>query len=146
MKCPQIITYDEEIDTKAGSIRILKNQDIDVTEFVQSEKRDISKGPNLNQTLNKVLSMRMRDSLTNEIGKATKKRMSSFETRILEQEYLSVGANEMWNKRDLKRIAKKLNVCPTRVYKWCWDKRNLVRQMEKYYSQRSVRLFEVTRP
>ena len=83
-KCLKNITYDEEIDTKTGSIRIMKNQDIDVTEFVQSEKRDISKGSNLNQTLNKVLSMRMRDSLTNEIGKATKKRMSSFETRILE--------------------------------------------------------------
>ena len=79
----------------------------------------------MNKTVTRVLGMRMRDLQTNEIGKATKKKMSVYEIQVLEQEYYKMGPSKSkWNKREIKRIAKKLNVGAPRVYKWFWDKRN----------------------
>jgi hypothetical protein len=49
--------------------------------------------------------------------------MNPFKTSLLEREYVKLGKDDIWNKRDIKRIAKKLEFDESKVYKWCWERR-----------------------
>ena len=98
-------------------------QDVDVTEFIKSEKRRIRALKSINTQLEELFDMPMRDPTTGVIGKITRKRMNPFKTTWLEKEYRKLGKDEIWNKREIKRIAQKLDFDESKVYKWCWERR-----------------------
>lgn len=109
---------------------IFTNQDIDVTRFIEGEKKRIRALTYINTQLTELFEMPMRDPTTGLIGKITRKRMNPTKTNLLEKEYLKLGKKDIWNKRDIKRIAKKLDFDESKVYKWCWERRK-----KRHYNQ-----------
>ena len=102
---------------------IFCNQDIDVSEFIESEERRIRALDSIYTQLTELFEMPMRDPTTGVIGKITRKRMNPSKSSWLEGEYEKLGENEIWNKREIKRIAKKLDFDESKVYKWCGERR-----------------------
>ena len=80
-----------------------------------------------------ILKTELRDPVTGLQCKRTRRRLRAKEVEYLEQEYLRLSKYQteyVFNKRELKRIAKELNFEASKVYKWCWErnKRDLIEQ------------------